>query len=252
MSKLQVHLTLKRAAQELGVHEQTLRSWEKRGLIRMIRLPGSRYRRVPVEEVERLKREMTAPATTTGVEMQPPARDAASAEQARGQAAVIEAELADLEAPPQGEYAPKTRVITVHEPPSIYGVPFDEAALNEGPVVLELDGRPIAALIPPDEYQAFQAWRNYQAWNQEQLAYLQTERAAFQRLLPELLKTHPGQFVAIHDGRVVDSDADERELAGRVIAQDWEPVYIQEVRAEPRVYEVPSLEIVRHVSLRHE
>lgn len=52
------YLTLKRAAAELGVHEQTLRSWEKRGLIRMVRLPGSGYRRVPVTEIARLRREM--------------------------------------------------------------------------------------------------------------------------------------------------------------------------------------------------
>ena len=224
MSKPQVHLTLKRAAQELGVHQQTLRSWEKRGLIHMIHLPGSHYRRVPVEEVERLKREMTSPASTTGVEMQPPARDADSAEQARARAAAAEAELTNMETPPHGEYAPKARVIAVHEPPSIYGVPFDEAALSEGPVVLELDGRPIAALISPDEYQAYQAWRNYQAWNQEQLAHLETERAAFQLLLPELLKTHAGQFVAIHDGCVVDADHDEYELARRVTARGLKPI----------------------------
>jgi len=249
MSKPQVHLTLKRAAQELGVHQQTLRSWEKRGLIRMIRLPGSRYRRVPVEEVERLKREMTSPAATTGVEIQPPARDAEPAELARGRAAAAEAELANMEASPQGEYAPKARIITLHEPPSIYGVPLDEAALNKGPVVLELDGRPIAALIPVDEYQAFKAWRNYQAWNQEQLAYLETERAAFQRLLPELLKTHAGQFVAIHDGRVVDADHDGGELAQRVTARGLKPVYIGEIRPEPRIYHVPSLEVIPHASL---
>jgi|JI10StandDraft_1071094.scaffolds.fasta_scaffold700639_2 excisionase family DNA binding protein len=54
-------LTLKKAAQQLGVHEQTLRSWERRGLLRMVRLPGSGYRRVPVEEVQRLAREMASP-----------------------------------------------------------------------------------------------------------------------------------------------------------------------------------------------
>ncbi|PKO24192.1 MAG: hypothetical protein CVU38_00105 [Chloroflexi bacterium HGW-Chloroflexi-1] len=252
MSKPQVHLTLKRAAQELSVHEQTLRSWEKRGLIRMIRLPGSRYRRVPVEEVERLKREMTSPAAPTGVEMQPAAWDAESAELARGRAAAVEAGLAALEAPSQGEYAPKARVITVQEPPTVYGVPFDETVLAHGPVVLELEGRLVAALIAPEEYQAFQSWRRSQSWREEQLAHLQSERAAFQRLLPELLDTHAGQFVAIHDGRVVDADADQRALAGRVITQGWEPVYIQEVRAEPYVYEVPSPEVVRHVPLRRE
>ena len=49
MVEAPVYVALKRAAEALGVHEQTLRNWEKRGVIRMIRLPGSGYRRVPVD-----------------------------------------------------------------------------------------------------------------------------------------------------------------------------------------------------------
>ena len=52
------YLTLKEASARLGVHPNTLRNWEQRGLVRLARLPGSRYRRVPVYEVQRLAREM--------------------------------------------------------------------------------------------------------------------------------------------------------------------------------------------------
>ena len=48
------YLTLKEAAEQLGVHPNTLRNWERRGVIRLERLPGSRYRRVPVYEVQRV------------------------------------------------------------------------------------------------------------------------------------------------------------------------------------------------------
>ena len=48
------YLTLKEAAERLGVHPNTLRNWERRGVIRLERLPGSKYRRVPVHEVQRL------------------------------------------------------------------------------------------------------------------------------------------------------------------------------------------------------
>lgn len=34
---------------------------------------------------------------------------------------------------------------------------------------------------------------------------LRREREAFFRLLPQLLVTHPGQYVAVHDEQVVDS-----------------------------------------------
>lgn len=39
MTQQATFLTLKRAAQVLGVHEQTLRSWERRGLIRLRACP---------------------------------------------------------------------------------------------------------------------------------------------------------------------------------------------------------------------
>jgi hypothetical protein len=45
------------------------------------------------------------------------------------------------------------------------------------------------------------------------------EYRAFLRLLPQLLATHRGQFVAIHEGQVVDSDDDEITLALRVYAK---------------------------------
>jgi len=42
------------------------------------------------------------------------------------------------------------------------------------------------------------------------------ERAAFYRLLPNLLATHRGQYVAIHGEQVVDSGQDQIEVALRV------------------------------------
>jgi hypothetical protein len=43
------------------------------------------------------------------------------------------------------------------------------------------------------------------------------ESRAFQRLFPELLKSHAGQYVAVHDEQVVDTDTDERALVERVL-----------------------------------
>jgi hypothetical protein len=43
------------------------------------------------------------------------------------------------------------------------------------------------------------------------------EYQAFQRLLPQLLQTHHGKYVAIHEERVIDSDDDRHELIFRVL-----------------------------------
>jgi hypothetical protein len=45
------------------------------------------------------------------------------------------------------------------------------------------------------------------------------EYQAFRQLLPQLLGTHRGRYVAIHEGQVVDSGEDKVALALRVLAE---------------------------------
>jgi excisionase family DNA binding protein len=52
------HLNVRETASRLGVHENTVRNWADRGILRPLRLPGSGYRRFDVAEVDRLAREM--------------------------------------------------------------------------------------------------------------------------------------------------------------------------------------------------
>jgi hypothetical protein len=53
------------------------------------------------------------------------------------------------------------------------------------------------------------------------------EYLAFQRLLPELLKTHRGKHVAIHDEQVVDSDVNDTALIKRVHAKvGYVPIHV--------------------------
>lgn len=66
MSTTSEFMNVRQAATTLGVHENTIRNWEERGLLHGIRLPGSGFRRFPKEEIERMRREMFqsyAPAT---------------------------------------------------------------------------------------------------------------------------------------------------------------------------------------------
>jgi excisionase family DNA binding protein len=53
-------LNVRETAQQLGVHENTVRNWEERGVLRGIKLPGSGFRRFPREEIARMRREMLA------------------------------------------------------------------------------------------------------------------------------------------------------------------------------------------------
>jgi excisionase family DNA binding protein len=51
-------LNVRETARRLEVHENTVRNWEDRGLIRAVRLPGSGYRRFDLAEIERLRAQM--------------------------------------------------------------------------------------------------------------------------------------------------------------------------------------------------
>lgn len=50
-------IQVREAARTLGVHENTVRRWEERGLLRAVRLPSG-VRRFPLEEVEALREQM--------------------------------------------------------------------------------------------------------------------------------------------------------------------------------------------------
>jgi len=139
----------------------------------------------------------------------------------------------------------------IKETHAIYALPFDENQLADHPVVLEHQGKPVAVVIAPEEYQAYREWRDADAWRRAELDKLRPGHEAFQRLLPELLRSHRDQFVAIHNGQVVGSDADNLALAQRVIARFGnEQVYIQKMCEQPRIFELPSPEEIPNASLR--
>ena len=60
------------------------------------------------------------------------------------------------------------------------------------------------------------------------------ERLAFYRLLPLLLTTHRDQYVAIHNGQVVDSGMDRKVLVSRTLDRVQADIYVGLVSAEPQ------------------
>jgi hypothetical protein len=76
------------------------------------------------------------------------------------------------------------------------------------------------------------------------LAKWEREYQAFRRLLPELLKTHKGQYVAVHDEKVVDSDTDDIALIRRVHAKyGYVPIHVELVTDHPQVVRIPHYQV---------
>jgi hypothetical protein len=68
------------------------------------------------------------------------------------------------------------------------------------------------------------------------------ERLAFRQLLPQLLSQseYVGQFVAIHNGEVIDHDANDIELVQRVHARvGYVPIHVARVTESTAPERVP-------------
>ena len=73
-----------------------------------------------------------------------------------------------------------------------------------------------------------------------------TEERTFRQKHRQLLQRYEGQFVALHQGRVVGHGPDDEELAREMFAKFGDaPFYIAKVEKEPTVYELPSPEATR-------
>ena len=68
------------------------------------------------------------------------------------------------------------------------------------------------------------------------------EKRAFHRLLPGLLSSLKGKFVAIHEGQVVESGTDKLEVAGRAYARfGYVPIFVSLVTDAPTpLVRIPS------------
>lgn len=73
------------------------------------------------------------------------------------------------------------------------------------------------------------------------------EYQAFRRLLPQLLQTHRGRYVAVHNEQVVDSGDNKLEVLQRAYAtHGYVPIYVGVVAERPLPPErVPHYRIVR-------
>jgi hypothetical protein len=73
------------------------------------------------------------------------------------------------------------------------------------------------------------------------------EYRAFLRMIPELLKTHRGKYVAIHEEKVVESGDDLIPVALRAYERHgYVPIYVGLVTDEPPpVIRLPSPRLVR-------
>ncbi|MBI4788777.1 MAG: type II toxin-antitoxin system Phd/YefM family antitoxin [Chloroflexi bacterium] len=142
-----------------------------------------------------------------------------------------------------------TKTITLKEAQATYGTVLEQVKSTGEPLIIEQDGKPFAVVMRYSEYQELAALRESEkkkAWQAEQERLLRKEITAFEKMKPDLLRTHKGKWVAILDGKLVDYGDDRRSLSKRVRETFCDrTMLIEQVRDLPRVYTVDSPERVR-------
>ena len=139
------------------------------------------------------------------------------------------------------------KTVSLKETQATYSLSVNKTDLAQGPLILEHEGEPVVALVPIAEYREFEAWRERKARTRAGSdEAFERERAAFERLKPELLKAHRGKFGAVVNEQVADVDTDRVNLVLRVYDRfGYRPIYVQLVEEHPPRLRLPSVWITR-------
>ena len=136
--------------------------------------------------------------------------------------------------------------LTLKENQATYTVALEENDLARQPIILKQDGEEIAAIIPIEKYRAFEAWEKQQSQSIKGHPGFEAEKAAFERLEPDLIADYQGKYVAVRGGQVVDSDEDKMTLIARVYNRSgYGSMYVHKVGEPLRVAKIISPRIVR-------
>ncbi len=141
----------------------------------------------------------------------------------------------------------------IREVQAPYIVNLNDDAVGRETIILQRDGKPVAAVVP---YAVYREWLALEAAAPavppapvSDDPEFERNRAAFQRLLPELLKDHRGHWVGIVNEQAVVFGSTANSVLEE-LAETFGDVriYIQQVLEKPRVYRMISRRVVRSVS----
>ena len=120
---------------------------------------------------------------------------------------------------------------------------MSEKMIITEPVFIEDHGQRIAVILPIETYEELRARAETiqtQAATPEPSSGFEQEKAAFERLQPELIKKYLGKCVAIVSGQVAEVGDDKIKVIDHVYERFGRvPMYVQWVRHQPRVYRFP-------------
>ncbi len=125
------------------------------------------------------------------------------------------------------------------------------------PVFIGEQENPVAVLIPIDLYRSWQHQletddeslaqaSSLKPAKQEKSSGFEREKAAFEKMKPNLLAKYHGKCVAVVGGKVVEVGNDKIKIIDRVRERFGQvSMYVQWVTDKPRVYRFPHRRVAR-------
>ena len=135
---------------------------------------------------------------------------------------------------------------TLREVGTPYTINPNDESLTSEPLLIRRNGEEWVVLAM--RYEDYQRWLAQQPTPPKRETDFERNRAAFQKLLPDLLKQHEGQWVAIVNEQAAAFAPSANKVLEKVSPLGDAPLYIQEVRAQPRIYKMTSRRIVPSTS----
>ena len=129
-----------------------------------------------------------------------------------------------------------------------YTVNPDDEAIGRETVIIRRNGEPVAAVVPYAEYQKLLALETPLRARTPRPIDPEFEKqwGAFERLLPELLAEHRGQWVGIMNEQAVVFGLTSSAVLAEISRRFGDvPMCIQEVREKPRMYHMGGPRIIQ-------
>jgi hypothetical protein len=119
----------------------------------------------------------------------------------------------------------------------------DMKEIRRETVIIHENNVPVAVMMPFGEYQQLlRQAKTEQIPEQKGNPAFERNRAAFKRMLPELLKDHEGEWVGMINEEPAVFGSSSRAVLNSIVEKYGDiSVYIQEIRDTPRVYNIPSV-----------
>ena len=131
------------------------------------------------------------------------------------------------------------KTIELHEARTAHAITLEDLVQSSEPIVIEREGKPMVVVVPYALYQQLTAPPKSKEISHNEV--FERNRAAYDAMKAQLLKTHRGKWVAFHDGQFMDSDADDSALSERMHTKyGYGKLYIHLVEEPEHVYRVPT------------